>query len=148
MNALPPGYSWRPFSVADYDDALALWRDTESMGLGDGDSREGITLFLERNPGLSTVLHAPDGKLVGAVLCGHDGRRGYLHHLAVAKAERGQGFGRMLVEVSLANLRALGLNRCSIFLYADNVAGRAFWQHAGWRQRGDIVILQHQTHPG
>lgn len=132
----------RPFVVADYDDAYLLWLETEGMGLGDSDDRDGIARFLERNPGLSTVACDAGGHLVGAVLCGHDGRRGYLHHLAVAKPCRGRGLGRALVEASLAHLKAAGIPRCSIFLYADNLAGRAFWLHEGWRLREDIVIMQ------
>lgn len=145
MNGLAAGFTLTPFSASDYDDAFALWQATEGMGLGESDTREAISLFLERNPGLSSVIRAADRRLVGAVLCGHDGRRGYLHHLAVAKAERGRGFGRVLVETSLANLRAQGIARTSIFLYASNTAGRAFWQHAGWRLRDDIVLMQQQT---
>jgi ribosomal protein S18 acetylase RimI-like enzyme len=148
MTPIPDGFILRSFTLADYDDAFALWSATEGMGLGESDTQEAISSFLERNPGLSSVVHDSDGKLAGAVLCGHDGRRGYLHHLAVAKAHRGRGLGRALVAASLARLRAAGIPRTSIFLYASNLAGRAFWQHEGWRLREDIVIMQRESRGG
>lgn len=135
------GYTLRPLVIADYDAVFALWLRSDGMGLGDGDSREGIAKFLERNPGLSRIAEA-DGKIVGAVLCGHDGRRGYLHHLAVDKPFQKRGIGRALIEACLAELRAEQIPRCSIFVYADNHAGRAFWTNSGWITRDDIVIIQ------
>ncbi|TLN13669.1 N-acetyltransferase, partial [bacterium] len=75
---------YRPMTIDDYDEIIELWKTTEGVGLSDADSRRGINLFLQRNPNLSVVARDED-KLVGAVLCGHDGRRGYLHHLAVAR---------------------------------------------------------------
>jgi hypothetical protein len=79
----------RDFALADYDTVLALWRSCEGIGLSDSDTREAIATYLARNPGLSLVATDADGVIVGAVLGGHDGRRGYLHHLAVAPAHRG-----------------------------------------------------------
>ncbi len=145
MTPRPDGFVLRSFTLDDYDDAFALWGVTEGMGLGESDTRTAIGAFLARNPELSTVVCNSDGQLVGAVLCGHDGRRGYLHHLAVARPDRGRGLGRALVEASLARLRASGIARTSIFLYASNLAGRSFWQHEGWRLREDIVIMQRES---
>jgi len=132
----------RSFVLADYEPALALWRASEGIGLNESDTREAIAAFLDRNPGLSLVATDTDGALVGAVLCGHDGRRGYLHHLAVAAAHRRRGIGRALVDEALARLRARGLAKCNLFLYAHHAAGRAFWLHGGWAARDDLVLLQ------
>ena len=121
---------------------LALWRSCEGIGLSDSDTREALAAYLVRNPGLSLVATDADGVIVGAILGGHDGRRGYLHHLAVAPAHRGQGLGRQLVEESLARLHQLGIEKCNIFLYADNAAGRAFWLREGWSPREDLVVVQ------
>lgn len=129
-------------TTADYDAVRQLWEQTEGMGLNESDTREAIALFLERNPELSLVVVAPDGGIVGAVLCGHDGRRGYLHHLAVARSERGQGWGRLLVSECLRRLRALGIPKCNIYLFATNEAGRSFWLHEGWAVRDDLVVMQ------
>ena len=132
----------RDFALTDYDTVLALWRSCEGIGLSESDTREAIAAYRVRNPGLSLVATEADGVIVGAVLGGHDGRRGYLHHLAVVPAHRGQGLGRRLVEESLARLRQLGIEKCNIFLYADNAAGRAFWLREGWSSREDLVVVQ------
>jgi ribosomal protein S18 acetylase RimI-like enzyme len=137
----PARFTLRPFVIADYDAVFALWLRSEGMGLGDGDTREGIAKFLDRNPGLSRVAEAEE-RIVGAVMCGHDGRRGYLHHLAVDANFQKRGIGRALVEACLAALKAEAIPRCSVFVYANNHAGRAFWGHFGWRLRDDIVIIQ------
>jgi ribosomal protein S18 acetylase RimI-like enzyme len=80
--------------------------------------------------------------VVGAVLCGHDGRRGYLHHLAVAPEHRHQGLGKRLVEACLERLAAIGIIKCNIFLFANNETGEAFWTHKGWIKREDLEVLQ------
>jgi N-acetylglutamate synthase len=87
-------------------------------------------------------------RIVGAVLCGDDGRRGYLHHLAVAAACRRQGIGRALVEACLKRLGSAGIPKCNIFLLADNELGEAFWKHNGWNERSDLKVLQKATRPG
>jgi len=138
----PPAYRLREFALADYDPVLALWRACEGIGLSESDTREAIAAFLVRNPSLSLVALDKDGVIVGAVLGGHDGRRGYLHHLAVAPAHRGRGLGRQLVDETLARLRRHGIPKCSIFLYAHNAAGRAFWLREGWAPREDLVVMQ------
>ena len=109
------------------------------MGLGRWDEAEPIARFLERNPGLSVVAEA-DGQLVGAALCGHDGRRGFLYHVAVDRAFRGRGLGRQLVGFCLDRLREQGLTRCHLVTYQDNAEGRAFWRHLGFRERGELLI--------
>ncbi|HEX9047967.1 MAG TPA: GNAT family N-acetyltransferase [Verrucomicrobiae bacterium] len=139
-------FSVRALGLADFDAVLRLWQESEGVGLNESDSRENIALFLKRNPGLSRVA-VHDGQIIGAVLCGHDGRRGYLHHLAVEKARRRQGVGRQLVEACLDDLTRLGIAKCNIFLFADNAAGEAFWQHNGWNARRDLVVVQKNLMP-
>ena len=131
-------------SPDDYDAVRALWERTEGVGLNEGDTREGVTAFLERNQELSMVARAQD-RLVGAVLCGHDGRRGYLHHLAVDATHRCQGIGTALVDRCLAGLRAAGITKCNIFLYRDNDDGALFWQRSGWDDRADLQVRQRLT---
>ena len=126
---------------ADYDAVFALWQASEGIGLNESDTRGAIASYLVRNPGLSLVAEIGN-EIAGALLCGHDGRRGYLHHLAVAPQHRRRGLGRTLVDESLARLRAQGITKCNIFLYADNAAGRAFWLHEGWAPREDLVVVQ------
>lgn len=131
----------RVFRIGDYDEVIQLWKRTEGVGLNESDTRPAIAAFLRRNPGLSFVA-AKQGRIVGAVLCGHDGRRGYLHHLAVAKRYRGQGIGLRLVESCLAELRVADIHKCNIFVYAGHAAGMSFWKHNGWKLRADLRMMQ------
>ncbi|MBD3367784.1 MAG: GNAT family N-acetyltransferase [Candidatus Eisenbacteria bacterium] len=127
-------------SAADFDDVEALWKASPGVGLYPGDDREGIERFLERNPGLSFVARE-DGRMVGAVLCGHDGRRGYVTHLAVDDAHRGEGIGRRLVESALSALASAGIEKAHLFVFQENEGAREFWKRVGWRERGDLVTM-------
>lgn len=129
-------------TAADCPAVLALWHATEHMGLGDSDRPEAIAAFLERNPGLSPVAESEDA-IVGAMLCGHDGRRGSLYHLAVAPVHRRGGIGQQLVAWACDGLRAVGIAKATLFLLRDNHAGRSFWLSAGWAER-DWGIMQRE----
>ena len=131
-------------TIGDYDDAVALWNSVEGVGLDDADTYEKVDEYLVRNPGLSFVAHL-DGRMVGAVLCGHDGRRGYLHHLAVAHSCREQGLGKAMVERCLSALREIGIERCNIFVIAENEEGKAFWQATGWAAYPDLLFMTKAT---
>jgi N-acetylglutamate synthase len=131
----------RAFHVEDYDAILALWRRAEGVGLNESDTRPAIARYLRRNPRFSFVAEK-DGRIVGAVLCGHDGRRGYLHHLAVAKRYRQRGIGRQLVSFCLAKLRKAGIPKCNIFIFTHNAAGMQFWAHTGWKLRTELQVMQ------
>lgn len=130
-----------PMTIADYDEAFALWQATEGIGLSAGDSREAILRYLDRNPGMSFVARGEQGEMLGAVLCGHDGRRGLLHHLAVRAGSRKQGIGRALVARALDALRAEGIDKCHLFVYKENEPGRAFWTAEGWSERVTLVLM-------
>ncbi|MEN4041926.1 MAG: GNAT family N-acetyltransferase, partial [Anaerolineaceae bacterium] len=105
----------RPMRITDYDQMLDLWKNSEGIGLSRADSYEGVQRFLERNPGTSFV--AVDGEqVVATILAGHDGRRGYLHHVAVAEKYRRRGIGEALVEKSLNQFRSLGIQKCHLFV--------------------------------
>jgi len=131
----------RVFVPADHAAVFALWQATPGVVLdAEADAPEAIGAYLARNPGLSCVVEA-EGQVVGAVLCGHDGRRGYLHHLAVAAAWRRRRIASALVARSLGELRRVGIRKCHLFLLADNQLGLAFWEACGWHRRGDICIV-------
>jgi len=138
----------RPLVESDLPTVLALWNGMAGIGLNESDTPERLAAFLRRNPGLSRMAFRSN-VLVGAVLCGHDGRRGTLHHLAVIPAARGQGIGRALVEACLSALASEGILKCNIFLFANNEAGLRFWNRAGWNPRLDLQVLQHacETNP-
>lgn len=129
-----------PFDLQHYAAVFALWKSTEGLTLRDADSREAIGRYLERNPGLSFVAFDEE-TLVGAVLCGHDGRRGYLQHLAVAPGHRRRGIGAALAERCLAALVEQGIFKCHLFVRTDNLEARAFWERVGWTVREDILFL-------
>lgn len=133
----------RALRISDYGKVLKLWQRSEGVGLNESDTRPAIASFLRRNPGLSFVAEKR-GKIIGAVLCGHDGRRGYLHHLAVAKRYRAQGIGLKLVESCLAKLRAADIHKCNVFVYARHAAGMSFWKHNAWKLRTDLRVMQMQ----
>jgi ribosomal protein S18 acetylase RimI-like enzyme len=139
--------SIRAMSIRDYPAVVQLWQRSEGVGLNESDTEAAVGAFLRRNPDLSAVaLDAADG-VVGAVLCGHDGRRGYLHHLAVAASHRKRGIASSLVARCLDRLAAEGVPKCNIFLFADNDAGAAFWLHVGWTPRSDLRVLQKLVGP-
>jgi putative acetyltransferase len=131
-------------TAQDYDDVLTLWQVAEGVGLSRSDSREGIARFLQHNPGLSFVAR-DEGVLVGAILCGHDGRRGYIHHLAVHPAHRRQGLGRTLAELCLSRLKAMGIDKCHLFVFVDNEGAIAFWKDVRWTCRTDLTVMSRFT---
>lgn len=133
------GISIRALRAEDYDEALALWRRCPGVGLSAADERGPLTAFLAKNEGLCASAWA-GGTLVGTSLCGSDGRRGYLYHVAVDSERRKLGIGSALVSASLRALAATGVNKCHLFVFADNADGAGFWGAAGWTFRGDIAI--------
>ncbi|MNC45635.1 Acetyltransferase YpeA [compost metagenome] len=130
----------RPFRMEDYHRAYELWSRTPGMGLSDSDSEDGIRSFLERNPGLSFVAGKEDGDVLGTVLAGHDGRRGFLYHLAVSTTCRGQGIGGRLVQSALAALHSQNIVKCHIMVLDHNELGQAFWSGQGWLRRDNILL--------
>jgi len=123
----------REFCISDYDAAVQLWDRVEGLEIAEGDEREGIAQFLARNPGLSRV--AVDGSaIVGVALCGNDGRRGHIYHLAVDPAYQGWGLGKRLLDECLDGLRRAGIKRVIIMVADDNERGAKFWEHVGWEK--------------
>lgn len=127
----------RPMTIDDYETVLALMRAEPTITIRAADSREAIGRYLARNPGLSLVAES-DGRVIGCVLGGHDGRRGFLHHLVVDPAYRGAGVGREIVEQALDGLAAAGIDKTHIDVFADNSGAIDFWRRLGWQQRDDI----------
>lgn len=142
------GVQYRLFLPSDHDACYSLWSASDGIGLSEADSHQNITKFLDRNPGLSFVaVDRRDSCLAGAVLCGCDGRRGYLHHLAVAPSHRRRGIGGELVARALGALAGIGVRKCHIFVIADNGAGRKFWEAAGWELRTSLLVMSRDITP-
>jgi len=130
----------REFLINDYEAAVELWKRVEGLDIAEGDDRESVRRFLGQNRGLSRV--ATDGStIVGAALCGHDGRRGYIYHLAVDPAYQGRQLGKRLVEECLSGLRRVGLERANILVARDNPRGRDFWRRTGWEELDGAVAM-------
>lgn len=128
----------RPMTIDDYERVYALWMSCKNMGFNDvDDSREGIEKYLRRNPATCFVALEGDA-LAGVILSGHDGRRGFIHHMAVAEAFRGRGVGRALVETCLAALKVEGIHKVALLVFKYNEAGNAFWEKMDFALREDL----------
>jgi len=126
----------KPFFKQHIDDVIKLWKTIDYLALLAADSPAGIASFLDRNPGCSFI--ATDGEtIVGAILCGSDGRRGHIYHLAVAESYRRQGIAKRLVHWSLSALSNLGIDKCYAVVYRDSPFHALFWSNTGWDPRDD-----------
>lgn len=139
--------TYRVMTLSDYDSVYDLWIHTPGMGLNTtDDSREGIEKYLRRNPSTCFVALEED-KLVGVILSGHDGRRGFIHHTAVLPDYRGQGIARTLVEHAMNALEAEGIHKAALVVFARNQLGNGFWEKIGFESRGDLVYRNRNIHP-
>ena len=127
-------------AIGDYDEVYELWQSTNGISLGDVDTRECIARFLERNSGFSYVARQ-EGLLVGVVLTSHDGRRGYIDHLAVRESHRRQGIGRALVLRSLYHLMRVGIRRWNLFVFEGNQDAIEFWKKIGWSPKLNMLMM-------
>ncbi|HEY0455059.1 MAG TPA: GNAT family N-acetyltransferase [Verrucomicrobiae bacterium] len=132
-------FQCRAAALNDFPAMLALWQRCQEMGLMAADTSHGFARLLERNPGLSQVAEL-DGELIGTALCAHDGRRGYIYHLAVVAEHRKQGIGQALVQQCLDGLRQAGIVRSTVVVFASNLEGQRYWKKLGWRRRDDVVM--------
>ena len=122
-------------TINDYEELFELWQNTANMGLRSlDDSKEGISCFLKRNPNTNFVVYE-DGQLVGAILCGHDGRRGYIYHTVVLPDYRRRGIASSLVESAIAALQKEGITRVCLNVMETNEQGKKFWISKGWEKK-------------
>lgn len=129
----------RPMEENDYDEIYQMWTQTPGMGLNHlDDSKEGIAKFIRRNP-TTCFVSEEDGKLIGVILCGHDGRRAYIYHTAVLQTERSRGIGKALVEASLKALQQEGIHKTALVVFRKNEIGNHFWEKQGFEMREDLV---------
>lgn len=126
-------------TIDHYEQSIDLWSCTEGLVLSDSDSKGSISLFLSRNEGMSFVC-LEEGRVVGTILCGHDGRRGFLYHVAVSETSRGKGIAKRMVERSLEGLRAAGITKCHLFTLESNEIGNRYWSGTGWERRSGILL--------
>jgi N-acetylglutamate synthase len=128
----------RLMAIEDYESVYSLWSETKGVGLRSlDDSKEGIEKFLKRNPTTSFVSEI-DCEIAGVILCGHDGRRGYIYHTAVKKSERGKGIGKELTKYAYKALESEGIKKGTLVVFKANEIGNSFWKSQGWQQREDL----------
>lgn len=130
----------RLLTMDDYNSIYALWSSTPGMGLRTlDDSNERIERFLKRNPTTCFAALNDMESIIGVILCGHDGRRGYIYHMAVAPECRRLGIGTMLVDAALEALRQEGIHKAALVAFSTNEAGNRFWESIGFSERKDLV---------
>lgn len=128
----------REMTLDDYDGVYALWMSIQGFGIRSiDDSREGVARFLKRNP-TTSVVAVQNGRIVGAILCGHDGRRGCFYHVCVAKDYRQHGIGDRMAQFAMCALKKEGISKVSLIAFKDNAVGNAFWKGLGWTEREDL----------
>jgi len=137
----------RNMTIEDYENIYQLWMDTPGMGLNTtDDSREGIDRYLKRNPTTSFVA-IQEGEVIGVIMAGHDGRRGFIHHTAVKTSERHKGLGSTLVDHAMAALEAEGISKVAMVVFSTNHQGNTFWEKRGFTSRDDLVYRNKNIQP-
>lgn len=128
----------RIMTIEDYEGVYALWKKIKGFGIRSiDDSKEGVARFLKRNPTTSVVAEK-DGRIVGSILCGHDGRRGCLYHVCVDEDYRRHGIGKRMVVFAMKALKEEKINKVSLIAFTENDIGNAFWNTIGWTERLDL----------
>ena len=128
----------RIMTIEDYEGVYALWKKLKGFGIRSiDDSKEGVARFLKRNPTTSVVAEK-DGRIVGSILCGHDGRRGCLYHVCVDEDYRRHGIGKRMVVFAMKALKEEKINKVSLIAFTENDIGNAFWNTIGWTERLDL----------
>lgn len=128
----------REMTVGDYENVYALWKTIKGFGIRSiDDSREGVERFVRRNPTTSIVAEE-DGRIIGAILCGHDGRRGCFYHVCVKEEHRKRGVGKKMVEAAMEALKKEKISKVNLIAFQTNQVGNRFWSSMGWSFREDV----------
>lgn len=130
---------YREMRISDYNAVIALWKEIDGLKLRDADSFSGIEKYLLRNPGLSFIA-LKDENIIGSIMSGHDGKRGYIQHLAVNKKQRKLGVATKLLTKCIEALKEEGILKSHINILKDNEKGKNYWASRGWIKRDDIEL--------
>jgi len=133
----------KEMTIDCYDEIFAMWQITSKRALSKADEKDEIEYYLNRNKGLSQIAVA-DGKIVGTVLAGHDGRCGFIHHMAVLPEYRRRGIAKAMADTSIKGLAKQGIYKTHIFTYQDNSCGQGFWSSLGFEKRNDIFVYSYE----
>ncbi|WP_292658287.1 GNAT family N-acetyltransferase [Nitratifractor sp.] len=134
----------REMTMDDYDEVIDMLKITPGITVREADSRNSTKRYLERNPGLSFVATIED-RIVGCVMCGHDGRRGYLQHLVVKPENRRQGIGEALFTACIDSLKQVGIDKTHLFVFKSNSLANSFWESNGWILRDEVNIYSYNV---
>ena len=136
----------RVMTISDYDGVYHLWLNTPGMGLNaTDDSKEGIEKFLKRNPATNFVAEC-NGEIIGVIMAGHDGRRGYIYHTAILPSYRNKGLAKQLVDCTISALDKEGINKVALVAFKKNDIGNGFWEHIGFVEREDLIYRNKNIH--
>lgn len=140
------GIEFEIMGIDDYDATTELWRATQGLGLSGADERKRLGAFLLRNPE-SCFVARDGGAIVGTVLCGNDGRRGYIYHLAVAETHRRRGIGRGLLRRCMDALEREGIEKCHLFVFSSNGEAKEYYGRMAWTERRDLAVFSSAIPP-
>lgn len=129
--------------ISHYKNLIMFWKQCKEIELTIGDSKDSLKNYLKRNPGMSYVCIDKNGKIIGTILCGHDGRRGFIYHLAVSKKYRNKSIGKTLTDLSLTKLKSAGIKRCMIMVIDENKSGKDYWEKTGWKKRNELILYSY-----
>lgn len=129
----------REMKIEDYDEVYEMWQITTKRALSKADEKPQMERYLKHNAGMSQVAVA-DGKIVGTVLAGHDGRRGFIHHMAVMPEYRRKKIGHSLAQRAIEKIESEGIDKTHIFCYQNNETGQSFWRDFGFEKREDVFV--------
>ncbi len=132
-------FTLRVMQIEDYEQVYKLWMTIDGFGIRSlDDSYEGVERFLKRNPTTSVVAENEEGNIIGAILCGHDGRRGCFYHVCVHADYRKHGIGKAMAVFCMQALQKEHINKVSLIAFKSNVVGNTFWKKVGWTFREDL----------
>lgn len=134
----------REMTIDDYEEVYLMWQTTSKRALSKADEKPQIERYLKHNAGMSQVA-VIDGKIVGTVLAGHDGRRGFIHHMAVMSEYRRKRIGHSLAERAIQKIQSEGIDKTHIFCYQNNETGQSFWRDFGFVKRDDVFVYSFDT---
>ncbi len=133
---------YRVLNISDYGNIISLWQEVEGVCLREADSKEGVHKYLQRNPNLIFVAEN-EGIIVGTIMSGHDGKRGYIQHLAIDKKYRNAGVASTLLNKCVASLKEEGIIKSHIHVLSGNELAKEFWKNRGWYKRNDIEVFSY-----
>lgn len=134
----------RAMTIEDYEEVYQMWQTTSKRALSRADEKPQIQRYLARNAGMSQVA-VIDGKIVGTVLAGHDGRRGFIHHMAVMPQHRRKHIGHSLAQRAIEKITDEGIEKTHIFCYSNNTTGQGFWRDFGFEKRDDVFVFSFEN---